>query len=59
MVPDLLNGWLLFPHLGEWIQAGQPESQEQEDTISHARRSISGNTEAAFSARPTPPGTPS
>ena len=55
----LSSGSLLLPHLGLWIQEGQPVSQGHSSTVRSVASHNSGSNSKPFSEMPTPPGNPS
>ena len=52
----LSKGLFPEPHLGEWMQEGQPSSQGQASMTSRVRWRSSSRMVKARAARPTPPG---
>ena len=57
--PRLCSGSLPLPHLGDWMQDGQPASHSQEAMASRVAVSQSRAVWKARSAKPAPPGWPS
>ncbi|CAM5253410.1 hypothetical protein SHIRM173S_09407 [Streptomyces hirsutus] len=54
--PRLCSGSLPFPHLGDWMQDGQPASHSQEAMACRVAVSQSPAVRKARSAKPAPPG---
>ena len=59
MAPDLDSGSFPLPHLGDWMQDGQPFAQSHDAMASAVARSQDCAVQNPRSANPAPPSCPS